>query len=228
MAICSKCGKNINNDSAFCPFCGDNVSQNMDVNESLNANESDKEVLPTNKQISKRAVIGVIGAIVVMVFLTIIVTCEIKISNAKSLYAQGEYYEAYRQIRNIPSLGREELIRIKTAADAAWYYEDYLSTKRIRLSSTSSKSKDAYQSAFWELTSGLDYVLRTIDSESENLSKIERDEYQKFINIYYSELSSMFSMSKTEADELVDIFQQLDTSDKMKDVAYKWLDNNFF
>ena len=227
MAVCSKCGKPIKEESAFCPYCGTAVKKTA-ASTAENTESSKKDIGTVKKQISKKAIIMGIVIAIIIAALGSIVICESKIAKAKRLYAQSEYWEAYMQIDNIPTLGREELIRIKTAAFAGSYYDDYLTTKRIRLSSTSSKSRDAYQSAFWELTFGLYIDLGRINGESNKLSDIELDEYQKFVDLFYSELSSMFHMSKAEADKLVARFGELDGVDEMKTAAYDWLDKNFF
>lgn len=70
--------------------------------------------------------------------------------------------------------------------------------------------------------------LREINREPSQLNDIELDEYEKFVVLYYSELSSMFHMSKAEADKLVTRFGELDKVDEMKSAAYDWLDKNFF
>jgi hypothetical protein len=125
-------------------------------------------------------------------------------------------------------LGREELLRIETAAYAGYYYGNYLTTKRIRLSSTSNKYKDAYQEAFFDLIFGLYIDIKDINTESNSFNDIQMDEYQKFIDLSYSELLSMFHMSKPEADELVERIKGLDGVDEIKTAANEWLDENFF
>lgn len=227
MAVCLKCGKTIKEESTFCPYCGAAVEEA--TTKPLDNIESNKEVTGTvKKQISKKTIIiGIVIAVIIVVIGSVAI-CEFKIAKAKRLYAQGEYWEAYMQIDNIPILGREELIRIETAAFAGDGYENYLRIKRIRLSSTGDKSRDAYKSAFWELIFGLYIDLREINREPCQLNDIELDEYEKFVDLYYSGLSSMFHMSKAEADELVAWFGELDEVDELENVAYDWLDNNFF
>lgn len=225
MAICSNCGKKIKDDSVFCPFCGEKASVDTSVIESERIKKSEKS-FTVEKKISKKTLIRMIIVGTVLVLITAIAVCEAKISNAKRLYAQKEFVKAASEIDSIPSLGREELIRIKTARTAGFYYESYLITKRIRLSDTSSIFKDAYQDAFWELMFGLYSDIRSIKSDYYN--EIQKDEFQKFINIIYSELSSEFSMTKEEADELVSVFNQLETTDEQEEAANAWLDANFF
>lgn len=227
MAVCSKCGKTIKEESAFCPYCGAAVEETT-VKPPENSESNKEDGRTVKKQISKKTVIIGIVIAVIIAALGSVGICESKIAKAKRLYAQSEYWKAYMQIDNIPILGREELIRIKTAAFAGDGYQSYLTTKRIRLSSTGSKSRDAYQSAFWELTFGLYIDLREINREPCQLNDIELDEYEKFVDLYYSELSSMFHMTKAEADKLVARFGELDKVDEMKNAAYDWLDKNFF
>ena len=227
MVICSNCGKSIKEELTLCPYCG--AAMKKTAVKPSDVIELGKRVLGTvKKQISiKTIVIGIIVAAIIGA-LTSVVICESKIAKAKRLYAQGEYWKAYSQIDNIPTLGREELIRIETAAFAGGDYENYLVIKSIRLSSTSSKSKEAYQDAFWNLTFGLHIDLREINREPCQLNEIELDEYQKFVDLFYSELSSMFHMSNAEADKLMARFEELDELDEMKIAAYDWLDKNFF
>ena len=225
MAVCSKCGKTIKEESAFCPYCGTAVEE-ATVKPPENTESNKEDARTVKKQISKRTIfIGIVVAVIIVAIGSVVI-CESKITKAKRLYAQSEYWKAYMQIDNIPILGREELIRIKTAASAGNYYDDYLTTKRIRLSSTSSKSRDAYQSAFFDLTFGLYLDLREVNREPCQLNDIELDEYKKLVDIYYSELSSMFHMSKAEADKLVARFGELDV-DGIKTAANDWLDKNF-
>ena len=176
--------------------------------------------------ISKQTLLKVVVALLIAIVIGTITLCEIKISNAKTLYAQGEYFKASSLIRNIPTLGREEVSRIKIAGEAGWYYESYLTTKRIRLSSTSSKSQDAYQDAFFDLVFGLYLDLKW--SKDEQLNNIERSEYQKFIDLFHCELKSMFFMSDDEITALIDAFASANEVADMHTIANEWLEDNFF
>ena len=227
MIVCSNCGRKIVDDSAFCPYCGSTVTNDLPT-PACNTEIIEKADSSPKKKISKKTIaVGILAAVVINI-IGIILICEYKIDKAKRLYAQSEYWEAYHEIWHIPILGREELIRIETAAYAGYYYENYLTTKRIRLSSTSNKYKDAYQEAFFDLIFGLYIDIKDINSESNSFNDIQLDEYQKFIDLSYSELSSMFHMSKPEADELVERIKGLDGVDEIKAAANEWLDEYFF
>ena len=224
MSTCRKCFKKIDSDAVFCPYCGEKVIIEQEQHSDI-INVAEKPLIEKKKNTKKRIVIMVM-IVILTILISVVVSCEIKIANAKKLYIQGEYWSAYSQVRNIPSLGREEVIRIKTAGWAGQYYDDYLTTKRIRLSSTSMKHDDAYRDAFWELTFGLHLDLKWI--EDDELNDIEIDEYQKFIDIFYDELQSMFSMSQTEANMLMEQFRNAEEVSDMEDMANGWLDEHFF
>ena len=226
MKECSKCKKSLKDESIYCPYCGSPVESNNFQSSHLNPKV--ESISTIEKQISKKSIVIVIVISILIVIVGSILICEEKIAKAKSLYVQSEYWKAYMQIDGIPTFGREDLIRIKAAAYAGSYYDSYLTTKRIRLSNTSAKSKDAYQSAFWDLIFGLYIDLRTINNEQNDFSSIELDEYKKFVDLFYSELSSMFHMSRSEADTLVKRFDELSSVDDEKSAAYRWLDENFF
>ena len=227
MIVCSNCGRKIVDDSAFCPYCGSVVTNDLST-PACNTGIIEKANSSSKKKISKKTIaVGILVTVIITIIGTILI-CEIKIDKAKRLYAQSEFWEAYHEIWHIPKLGREELIRIETAAYAGYYYENYLITKRIRLSGPSIKYKEAYQEAFFELIFGLYIDIKDVNSESNKFNEIEVDEYQKFIDLSYSELSSMFHMSKAEANELVGRFKSLDGVDDIKTAANEWLDENFF
>ena len=224
MIQCSHCFKTLQDDVVFCPYCGQKVAtQNADH---LNETTDDSREYTVQKQLSKKSVLRAAIALLIFALLGTVVFCEIKIANAKRLYSQAEYWKAYKEVRYIPDLGREDIIRIKIASFAGDQYESYLTIKRIRLSSTSGKYRDAYEDAFWELMFGLYLDLR--DVQNDGLNEIEIDEYEKFIDIYYDELDSMFNMSKHEADELVKLLQEIDSVQEKKEATNDWLDDNFF
>lgn len=226
MKVCVKCGKSLKDESLFCPYCGTAVENK--VTSSTDVKTSQVDTGTVEKQVSKKTIrIGILIAIVIFAIGTVVV-CESKISKAKRLYAQSEYWKAYMEVKHIPSLGREDLIRIKTASLAGSSYHDYLLTKRIQISGHSYVSWDTYEDAFFDLVFGLYIDLREINKEPSELNAIERDEYQKFIDLFYSELSSMFNMSKAEADKLVERFNENKDVDKDKDAANEWLQKNFF
>lgn len=228
MKRCDRCDKQIDDNALFCPYCGEKLMQHdQPVSDDDVAGENGAgSGLVVKKAVSKKALLKIAAAILVVVMVGVVTFCEVKISDAKKLYAQGEYWEAYFSIRNIPTLGREEVIRIKTAAFAGDNYQSYLITKRIRLSSTSSKSKDAYQDAFFELVFGLYLDLKW--SKDEQLNDIERSEYQKFIDLFYRELKSMFFMSDDEITALIDAFASANEVADMHTIANEWLEENFF
>ncbi len=224
MNTCINCGKNINPDSLFCPFCGEKIltaitSANDDKTEPISSNA---DALFVKKTISKKMFITIICVVAFVIVLISVIICEVKISKAESLYLQSEYLDAYSEIEYIPSLGREKLIRIKTSYHAGWYYEMYLGEKQRGMD-----DDDDYTDGFDWLTTGLHFALRDINSETKRLNSVERDEYQKFIDSYYSELSSTFNMSKNEANAFSEKMSNHDTSewDKLKE---EWLDDNFF
>ncbi|MCR5796951.1 MAG: zinc ribbon domain-containing protein [Eubacterium sp.] len=227
MIVCSKCGKSIIEESAFCPHCG--VALEKTESKSFDDTEFDNgEVGVEKKHISKKKTIIRIVIVFVIVLLGIVLICEAKIAKAKQLYAQNEYMKAYDEVKYIPNLGREDLIRMKIAWFAGGYYESYLKIKRNRLSSMSDNSEDAYREAFFDLMFGLTGDLSVINREQDHFNDTQLDEFQKFANLSYLELESMFHMSKLEADQLVEIFNELETVDEEKFIANEWLDEAFF
>lgn len=224
MSTCRKCLKKIDTDAVFCPYCGEKITSEQELHFETDSNAG--ETCSEKRAITKKQIILILAAVVAAVLVGVVISCEVKIANAKKLYIQGEYWKAYTQVRNIPSLGREDVIRIKTASWAGEYYDSYLTTKRIRLSSTGSKHPDAYREAFWELTFGLHLDLKRV--QDDDLNDIEKDEYQKFIDIFYSELQEMYYMSKTEVDMLMEQYRNAEKVSDMKDIANEWLDVNFF
>lgn len=183
------------------------------------------------KALSPKGKLGITIIIILIILLGSAAVCESRIKKARRLYDQGKYYRAYEQIENIPNLGREELIRMKIAWLAADGYENYLITKKIRLVDASADNpfdQEAYKEAFWELIFGLYVDLKDVKNPSGKLSAIELDEYNKFIDLMYSELLFTFYMSRDEANSLVERMLQLDELEEMKKAAHRWLDDNFF
>ncbi len=222
MKICEKCSKSIDDNMLFCPYCGEKVVVETPPE---NAVVNNIEPSMVREKMSKKKLVAIAFSVMAVIMVVGIIICEVKISSAERLYRQGEYFKAWSIVREMPALGRENIIRIKTAGYAAEFYETYLHEKQ-RLSSAGSKDEDAYRDAFWELIFGLHINLK--DIQNNDLNDIEKDEYQKFINLQYDELSSVFSMSMEEADDLLEEFRQIDESQEMKDIVNKWLDFHFF
>ena len=224
MSICRKCSKKIDADAIFCPYCGEVVVKEQESNSTID--DSVEKTCTRKKVITKKRIILVSVVVVVAILIGTVISWEVKIANAKKLYAQGKYTRAYLQICNVPSLGREEVIRFKVLDLAAGGYDDYLTTKRIRISSTDRVHDDAYRDAFGDLMWGL--LININRSQDEGLNAIEIDEYQKFRDIYYDELQSMFAMSRAEADMLIEKLNNTKDSSERKDIANRWLDEHFF
>lgn len=223
MKICTYCKKPIDDNSVFCKHCGSRQSDSAPTPAPVIKKERKKIKL------TKKHIIAIIGTALLTALTITIIVCEVKIATAKELYYMGEYWDAYREVRNIPTLGRESLTRIKTAAWAGEYYESYKITKRIRLDDASRYDLfdfSAYRDAFWELMFGLHMDLQWIDYDSMNA--IEIDEYERFIEMHYRELESEFYMSKEEADRLCEKLEFLDDIDDMKSACNDWLEENFF
>ena len=229
MRNCEHCNKGIQEDALFCPFCGApvNTQTEIDVDQTESAKSERTENAFVNKQIPSKSIKKAVIIAAVFLVIVVVIYGEASIAKAKKYYTQGEYWKAFSAIEHVPTLGREELIRIKTAAFAGDHFSSYLTTKRIRLSSSSSRSRDAYQDAFWELMFGLRLDLRTVEQDA--LNDIKLSEYEKFIDLYYSELQTTFNMSKAEAKALVNKMGEDGNSvDDMKDICNNWLDDNFF
>ena len=129
MQTCRNCFRHIDDDIAYCPYCGNRVYVTP-----VPPVPVAEHPAPPRKPISKKKLAIIIIACILLVAQSIgIVVCETRIYQAKQLYDQGEYWKAYRLVYQIPALGREKVIRIQTAGFAADYYESYLVTKRIRL-----------------------------------------------------------------------------------------------
>lgn len=225
MKKCTYCKKEIDDNSVFCKHCGSRQSDNAPAPAPVVKKEGKKIKL------TKKHILAIVGAALLTALTVTVIVCEVKIATAKELYYMGEYWDAYREVRSIPNLGRESLIRIKTAAWAGEYYESYKTTKRIRLDdasryNTDYSDKEAYRDAFWELMFGLMLDLRRIDSDSNNA--VEKDEYQRFIEMHYRELEDEFYMSREEATLLAEKIDSIDSIDDMESATNEWLDENFF
>ena len=96
--FCSKCGKELPDDSVFCSACGHQIVEVMKT-EPVAKEKPKKEKKPVNKKVVKTvaiisgAVIG-IAAILCIVFLVIIPS--LAHSKAEELYTNGQYAEAYQ------------------------------------------------------------------------------------------------------------------------------------
>ena len=226
MPVCSNCGKAIRDDSVFCQYCGEKVialAEAPSMEEEAAASE-----LSVKKRVPKKTFVRCVIGLILVAMIASVVVCETNIAKARRLYAQDEYFKAFSQIEHIPTLGREEFVRMKIGWVYGGDYHSYLTTKRIRLSSTSSRSRDAYQSAFWELTFGYYICVRDVNNPESRLNEIQRDEGRKFVERYSSELSSMFHMSRDEANKLAALYQELDGINEKKAAANDWLDRHFF
>ncbi len=181
---------------------------------------------------SRKIKLGIAIVTILIIVLVSVAVCELRIKKARRLYyGQGEYFQAYQLVENIPTLGREELIRMKIGWLAGDGYESYMITKRIRLSDASPddySDQEAYQEAFWELMFGLYVDLREVNNRPEQFNAIELDEYNRFIDLMYSELLLSFHMTREEANALVEKMQQSDDLDAMEKATDQWLDDNFF
>jgi len=233
METCRKCGRQISEQMKFCPYCGEKKQDEAAQTPAEQNGESGGEFRQEEAKAGggkpvftlKRILIA--AAVLLIVSMAgMVISWKVKISEARSLYAQARYWNAYSTIRNVPTLGREELIRIKTAGDAGQYYSSYLTIKRIRLSPGASRSRDAYEDAFWDLTFGLYLNLRTL--QRGGLDPIEADEYQKFVNIMCDELRETFHMNRTQAEELALSFADMDSVQEMETASASWLAANFF
>lgn len=228
---CANCGKELFESDQYCKYCGtknegykfSNDDTNEDNQGKLSA--SNIKIISSLKKLPKKTKGLLAFAIIVLIVLLSVGISEIRISKAVVLYNNNEYYKAARLVRHIPNLGRSDLIRIKTARYAGDFYESYLTTKRIRLANGSTKDKDAYRTCFWDLTFGLYIALRNVKTCD---NEIEKDEYQKFIDIYYNELQTEFHMSRNDIDVLMDRFESASSVDVEKDMANRWLDGYFF
>lgn len=219
MAVCRHCSRTVKDASNFCPYCG----RKLDAGAVVPAAPAP---VKAGKTLSKKTIALIALLLAAVIGVGTVISWEVKIDRARAYYVQGEYWQAYWQVRKIPSLGREEVIRYKIAGDAGEFYKSFLTIKRIRLSSTSSRHPDAYRDAFWELTFGLMLNKRWV--QEDGLNDIEIDEYEKFIEIHYEELEDVFSMSSKEADRLTEAMEAADEVSDMKELANQWLEENFF
>ena len=102
------------------------------------------------------------------------------------------------------------------------WYESYL----VKKPNITKGSEYACREGFWELVFGLHIAAR--DVHDDWLNAVQVDEYEKFIEIYYEELRDTFSMSREEADRLLDAMEAADEGKDMKELANQWLEENFF
>lgn len=212
MAVCRHCSRNVKDTSNFCPYCG----------RKLEAGEPIPAAAPERKKLSKKTVALIALLLMAVIAVGTVISWEVKIDRARSLYNQAEYWDAHREIKYVPALGREEVYRYKVAWLAGDLYESYLVNKP----NITKGSEYACREGFWELTFGLYIDLR--DVQEDWLNDIQVDEYEKFIEIYYDELRDTFSMSREEADRLMEAMEAADEVKDMKELANQWLEDNFF
>lgn len=221
MQTCRNCFRHIDDDIAYCPYCGNRVYVTP-----VPPVPVAEHPAPPRKPISKKKLAIIIIACILLVAQSIgIVVCETRIYQAKQLYAQGEYYKAYSLVRLIPPLGREKVIRIKTARWAADSYESHLSRKRKHMDKDGRMDEYDYQNSLFDLIFQLYLNKRAL--ETYDLNRIEQDEYEKFTKLIYKELREVFYISEAEADLLVYAFQEASV-DQMYDIANNWLEENFY
>ena len=219
MQTCRNCFRHIDDDIAYCPNFGNRVYVTPVPPVPVTEHPA-----PPRKPISKKKLAIIIIACILLVAQSVgIVVCETRIYQAKQLYDQGEYSDAYKLVREIPVLGRESLIRIKAAWDAGRSYESYLI---VYLHDDGDIYVAAYDDALLELVSGLSHIKRMLDRGE--LNSIEQDEYEKFSKLIYEELQREFHMSKTEVDNLVSVYQEASTYDQIREVINTWLEENFY
>lgn len=218
--FCRKCGSEILEDSLFCPKCGcqvqniaqDNLSSNDSpliiedqipeklkdeaedaaiISESDNCNLS-KEQVPTKMPLSKKIAI-IIGALVV---------CLIGYSgyyqnaynSAKNLYAQEKYYDAAKKLDGLINLtGDKEFETIKFAKEIGSDYSFYKTEMNY------DEKYRNYSNAASNLFEGLKSC---IDAEKKYTDTLKVSNIANFKEKYYSELSSQFDISQSEADRI--------------------------
>ena len=83
MIVCSNCGRKIVDDSAFCPYCGGEVKNDLSTPAS-NTEIIEKANSPTKKKISKKTIaVGILVTVIITIIGTILI-CEIKIDKASN------------------------------------------------------------------------------------------------------------------------------------------------
>ena len=215
MAVCRHCSRTVKDTMNFCPYCGKKLEG--DVSPVVPA-AAPKE----RKKVSKKTIALVALLLVVVIAVGTVISWEVKIDRARSLYNQAEYWAAYKQVKYVPALGREAVYRYKVAWLAGDMYESYL----VKKPNITKGYEYGCREGFWELIFGLYIAAR--DVHDDRLNDVQVDEYEKFIEIYYEELRDTFSMSREEADRLLEAMEEADEVKDMKELANQWLEDNFF
>lgn len=147
MRICRSCSREIKETAVFCPYCG----QKWDEEKTLESASAEGIKLVKTIKVSKKSVAIISAVILSILLIAFVVICEMNIAKAKALYSLDKYFQAYKAVEYVPSLGRESLIRIKVTWLAGSEYESYLTTKRIGLKDASRTDKykeETFQRAF--------------------------------------------------------------------------------
>lgn len=96
--FCSKCGKELPDDSVFCSACGHQIGEVMKT-KPVAKEKPKKEKKPVNKKALKKAAIisgAVLGVLIFLGIVVFLVIPSIAHSKAEKLYNNCQYAEAYR------------------------------------------------------------------------------------------------------------------------------------
>jgi len=221
MTTCPKCGKNIENDASFCPYCGSSIEEKpKNENQKPGYQQPRKTIRITRKAIILTVIFAIVAAV-----LAYVIVCESKISKAEALYAQGQYFKAYCEIDDNPLVNKDKLMRFKASYLASFHYENYLRSKQYALTSSNSISfKDYIRDCFR-------YLILTVRDNNHALENsehtdFEKSEYQRFLDLAYDELKSVFGLSKEDADKMVEEIRNSNLD--MDYIIWKWLNKNYF
>lgn len=96
--VCEVCGKEIELDQAFCPYCGKSTGNMIDTDDQYERNQLDAEAGKLNKPKKKSLVYLIVGAVIAA---TVIVTGALLVPklfvSVEDLCAQGKYEKAYEK-----------------------------------------------------------------------------------------------------------------------------------
>ncbi len=172
------------------------------------------------KSMKKRKIASII-LIFVLILIKVICICETRIAVATVLYNLEKYQLACSQIICVPSLGRENVTRMKMAGFVGKYYEQYIVDKSTHTLSDNYSSSSDYENRFFDLSYGLYICINYI--QSGKLNDVQEDECHKFADIFYNELRIQFMMSKNDSNQLVVDLSRADNKAEMKYISNKWL-----
>lgn len=172
--FCSKCGKELPDDSIFCNVCGQQIKEVTKL-ESAVKEKSKREKKPINKKVVKAVIIIFISMILIaaMVWAAIFVLVPMtKYNNALDVMEEGNYVEAYKvlwDLRGCPGFDYEvyydcfssaicQLIEEDKIEDAFEFCDTYYNYNGIDFEKLSAESYEKYYNGIVKILNREDFL----------------------------------------------------------------------